>query len=349
MTKEHINLLFVSGGFPKKGHFMKDSIDKLGYVNIDSTYRWNHEVTYYEDRRNLVEKISEKVGFPIDFHGANRRIIEQVSKKRYDIIFVVKGNHIYPNTLNRVSKLSPKTKLVNWSHDNMFEEHNRSRFYAMNLEKYDLVVTTKSFNLDPDQLPSLGAKRILFQNNSCFPYPYLNDLRRPERFKYDVIFIGSAEKERFESLNYLAKHGIKIKIFGSGWDKKVYGDIHSNLDIEYRDLLEKDYFKAMLDSKISLSFLRKINKDLQTLRTVEIPFCGAFMITEDTEEQNAMFEKDKEAVFFGSNIELLKKVRFYLKHENKREQIARNGMLKARNMFNMIDNAEEIIQSVSKL
>lgn len=346
MNNKKIKLLFVSGGFPGKVHFMQESIKRLGYVDIDTVYRWNYEVSYYRDQRNIIEKVTEKIGLPIDFQEANKRILRRVKDTHYDIIFIVKGNHIYPNTLNFIRINSPNTKIINWSHDNMFEKHNRTIFYSLNLKKYDLVVTTKSFNLHQDQLPSLGARKILFQNNSCYPYPFFESLVRPKVFKYDVSFIGSAELDRFNILNYLASQGIRVKIFGSGWDKSIYRHQHSNLDIECKDLIGKEYFETMLNSKISLSFLRKINKDLQTLRTVEIPFCGAFMIAEDTEEQKSMFHEELEAVFFSSNEDLLDKIKFYLNNDDKREAIAKRGMLKARDSYSMVDNAEEIIQSV---
>jgi len=344
MVTDKLKLLFVSGGFPGKVHFMEEAIAALGYIDIDTVYRWNYEVSYYKDQRNLIEKVSEKIGYPIDLQGSHTRILDMVSSKKYDIIFIVKGNHIYPNLLGKIRKISPKTKVINWSHDDMFAKHNRSKFYAINLHQYDLVVTTKSYNLDKKELPQLGAKDILFQNNSCYLYPFLKSFTRPENFLYDVSFIGTAELERFNTLNYLAENDLSIKVFGSGWNKSSFKKHHPNLDIEARDLIGEDYFRAMLNTKISLSFLRKINRDLQTLRTVEIPFCGAFMIAEDSNEQKSMFAEDIEAVYFESDLDLLNKIKYYIKHDEEREKIAQKGMIKARSSFNMIDNAEQIIR-----
>jgi spore maturation protein CgeB len=49
------------------------------------------------------------------------------------------------------------------------------------------------------------------------------------------------------------------------------------------------------------------------------------MLTERTEEHIQSFEEDKEAGFFSSAEELVKKVRFYLKNNTLREQIATAG------------------------
>jgi spore maturation protein CgeB len=128
---------------------------------------------------------------------------------------------------------------------------------------------------------------------------------------------------------YLADQGIKVRVFGNApWQR--YAAYSSNLQIECGGLYNEDYAKSFRAFKISLCFLRKMNFDTQTTRTVEIPACGGFMLAERTEEHLAMFEEGKEAAFFSSDEELLEKCRYYLSHDDERLRIAEAGTLRCK-------------------
>lgn len=265
-------------------------------------------------------------GFPVrlpDGANANAKIRNYVSSKEYDIIWIDKGLTISPETLKFIKEKSPKAKIVSYSPDNMALRHNQSQQFLECIPLYDIHFTTKSYILD--DMKRLGAIRINFTNKlyeSTYHHPMsLTDEER-KRLGGDVGFIGAWEKERCDSIIYLAKNGIKVKVFGDGeWQK--YKDV-PNLTV-LPGVFSSDYSKALQAFKISLCFLRKMNFDQQTSRTMEIPGCGGFMMAERTDEHKALFEEDKEAVFFSSDEELLEKCRYYLAHEEERIAIAEAG------------------------
>ena len=141
----------------------------------------------------------------------------------------------------------------------------------------------------------------------------------------DVGFIGTFEKDRADKMLYLAKNGIHVRVWGNEWGS--YVGKHPNLQVENKPIYDEDYRKAICATRINLCFLRKLNRDLQTDRTMEIPACGAFMLAERTDEHRVLFEEDKEAVYFDINKpeELLEKVKYYLSHEDERKEIALAG------------------------
>jgi spore maturation protein CgeB len=85
------------------------------------------------------------------------------------------------------------------------------------------------------------------------------------------------------------------------------------------------YARAINCFDINLAFLRKLNRDLQTTRSVEIPACGAFMLAERTDEHRALFEEGVEAEYFADDDELLAKVRRYLEAPELRHAVATAG------------------------
>ena len=172
----------------------------------------------------------------------------------------------------------------------MMQAHNSSYFYLMSLKNYDLVATTKSFNALPNELPKYGAKRTLFQDNS-----YIKAIHRPlireesNITNSDVLFIGFAEKERFHSMNYLAKNGLKVDIYGSGWEKSYYQlNADKNLNINPKNLDGDDYSEAISRANICLCFLRKINRDLQTVEVLK--YRMDINAVERTDEHETMFK-----------------------------------------------------------
>jgi spore maturation protein CgeB len=206
----------------------------------------------------------------------------------------------------------------------MFATHGHSLFYRLGLRYYDLVFTTKKYNLT--ELKQFGARDVMLFLDS-----YDEKIHKPmnlteseiERFSCDVGAIGAFEGERADSLLHLAKHGIKLNVWGNGWGKSV--NLHPNMKVKNQFLFGDEYSKAICATKINLNFLRKINRDEVTSRSVEIPACGGFMLGERTARHLEFFEEGKEAEFFGSNDEMLEKVRTYLKNDEHRGAIARAG------------------------
>ena len=310
-------------------------------------------VNMYETPVSLWFKIANRLfsyGLPLrlpDNSNANQNIKKYIEQNDYDIVWIDKGWVINKKTLEFIKKKNSKTKIVSYSPDNMILRHNQSQNYLECIPFYDFIFTNKSYILEG--MKKLGAKNIQFVNNSyqgTFHFPRELTPLEYEKLGGDVGFVGVWEEERCASILHLAKGGINIRVFGGGkWIN--YKNIYPNLIIEDEGLYGEEYSKSFKAFKISLCFLRKMNYDLQTTRTMEIPACGGFMLAERTLEHCQLFEEDLEAVFFSDNEELLQKCKFYLRNDNERQKIAERGLLRCQ--VSGYSNEETIKKIISEI
>lgn len=272
----------------------------------------------------LLYRIFWKLRLPLDDMRVNAILKAEIRQSRFDVIWIEKGNMIRPWTLAAIKKIAPESVILSCSEDDMYARHGHSHWYRWGLRHYDCVFTTKMYNLQ--ELKVFGAKRT-----RLFLDSYDEKIHRPmqltaserSRFGCDVGAIGAFEPERAGSLKFLAENGIKVTIWGNGWSNWV--GRHPNLDVRNEFLFGEDYSKAICATKINLNFLRKINRDEVTSRSVEIPACGGFMLAERTRRHQDFFAEGEEVEYFGSNEELLAKIKTYLQNEPEREKISWAG------------------------
>lgn len=282
--------------------------------------------TKSDSTSNFLDRIRYKLGYPPDKAGINQAILEKVMGEKPSLVWIDKGLVVRKNTLLKIKKDFPHTKLALWSPEYIKPRQNRSRFLMECLSLYDYWFSPMSQNCRCSWLKERKPK-----NTICVNQGYDKNLHRPltlskeeeELFTSDVNFIGTFERPRGKQLLNIAEAGIQVRIWGNGWERWI--NKHPNLKVENKPLYGEDYIKALCASKINLAFLRKANQDKQTSRTIEIPACGAFMLAERTPELTHLFQEGKEAEFFDfdNTQELIEKITYYLNHETERKEIAR--------------------------
>jgi len=305
-----------------------------GYQRYRTLREMGHDVTAhshtYVSEPNKIQsptlfyKIFWKLRIPIDDMEINLTLRREIREHNFDVIWIEKGNMVWPWTLRYLKKMSPKSVLISCSEDDMFVKHGYSLWYRWGISYYEIVFTTKTHNLS--ELLLFGAKRtILFLDSydeKIHKKIPLTDLQK-NRFSADVSAIGAFENERAISMLYLAQNGVKVTVWGNGWAGWV--GRHPNLDVRNEFLFGEDYSRVICATKVNINFLRKINRDQVTSRSVEIPACCGFMLAERTARHLSFFQEGVEADFFSSNQELLEKVRAYLENEPQRERMALAG------------------------
>jgi hypothetical protein len=305
------------------------AFEDLGYqvTAIDAPYPWAPGVTAATlgPVRALWERVRCRLRGPRDWSDANRQIIEWMHRVEFDVLWIDKGLTITAATLRAVKSRQPGCRVLGFSPDDMYQRHNQSPQFRAHLPLYDWFFTTKSFGVA--ELRAIGCPRVAFQDNGYDPCTHRPlTLSAAERARYGgpVGFVGSWEAPRAASVSRLAAAGVPVRVWGNArWVGRYQP--HPHLQVEAQELHGIDYARALNAFDINLCFLRKLNRDRQTTRSVEIPACGAFMLAERTEEHLRLFREGVEAEFFGSDDELLDKVRYYLDHSDARRRIATAG------------------------
>ena len=277
-------------------------------------------------RHRIVNRLSWMTGTPRDVGNANRRIVELAKAERPDVLWIDKGVTIRRDTLQAVRSAVQNVAVAHFNPDDPFGPGWRRgwRTFLKAIPEYDCHFVSRRANMA--EYEQRGARRVMHDLpawgfDSRIHRPYDLDYETRARFGCDVGFIGTFEEQRASMLLQLGRAGIEVRIWGP-WARKFW---HPNLQIDSNQLFGEAYGMALSSFRIALCFLRKYNRDEHTVRSVEIPACGAFMLAERTEDHMALFEEGKEAEFFSSFDEMVEKVRYYLGHEADRARIARAG------------------------
>lgn len=270
-------------------------------------------------------RVAHKIKPHADVYRANPRLMTAARRSPFDILWVEKGLWLKPSTLRSLRSLHPEARFVSYSGDDMLNPVNQSQRYLDGIPLYDLHVTTKSYNAA--ELEALGASRILFLDNAYDPEvhkPVEVTAQERDELGADIGFVGFYETDRAEMMLGLARAGLTVTVRGPGWSR-MSGSGHPNLRIIEGYLDDHQYPRSIAATRINLGFLRKVNRDLQTTRSIEIPACRGFLLAERTTEHQRLFREGIEAEFFEGLDELIAKCRYYLDREPARRKIAEAG------------------------
>ena len=273
------------------------------------------------------------------FYGKDlmrERLLETIRKEKPDyIFFLLLYDEIDPLTLIEIKKISPGTKILNLFGDDDWRFEDFSRYYIPFLD-YAFV----HHNVI-DKYRKDGFRNVFFT------LAMNTELFRPLnlRKEYDVTFFGGPSEYRTNFLKFLIKKGINVKVFGRGWAtyhelEKYYGG-YLNAE-KLIDIINK--------TKIIIGFSHGGYGNLQVKgRFFEVAACKSFALIEHTSKYYKFFKKDDEIVMFSGKESLLKKINYYLTHDDEREKIANNAYKKVLKNHNQQIKLKEFFLKVDRI
>ena len=269
---------------------------------------------------SLISRIMNKIGMPLEYRKVNKRLMRVIEKYRHHTVLFEKCLSLKPALYRYLEENG--VNVVGLFEDDICLRHNTSIYLNSSLKYFDYIFTTKEKNIGAEFSERyFVGKDFLIEPTFCnLIYKFDPDaIKRKKTYRYDISFIGTYERERADYIEYLARHGYKVYIWGNGWKATR----HSNIAIN-EAAYDENYISIAMDSKINLCFLRKKNRDTITSRSIEIPAAGGFMLAQDTERHRNLLG-EKVCGFFDSKKSLLKQVDCFLKNEDLRRSVAENG------------------------
>ena len=223
-----------------KGNVLMFYVSFFGYENkiADTLRELGYCVDMYDQRPNngVVAKTSIRYGIgaykPV-IRKYIQKIIDANRQKRYDYIFVIKGESLDEDVLDLLREAYPEAKRILYLWDSVENIRGCARW----LEKYDRVLT-----FDPQDAKEYGiAHRPLFFGKEYESAPAEN-----QQLEYDFSFIGTAHTCRPRIVNELGRNRLEK---GRKYFSFLY--LPHPLVFVYNKVLNRDY---ALVKKSDMSF-----------------------------------------------------------------------------------------------
>ena len=314
-------------------------------------FKWNNYFTSKNIILRLYLKIEYRFSFGFVVLKINTDLVNIAIKNKPNLLFIYRPTLISARTLRAIKAKSPSTTIVSYNNDNPFGSLYSKYYWARHIKSissYDLVYAYRPSNIQ--QYKALGAKRVKllppwFIKHRTFPI----NLTKSDLIKYksDVVFVAHYENDgRLEMIRSLIEAGIDVSLYGPEWNKVILNDPLLKKYHPVKYLSDHEYTKALCGSKIAIALYSLLNNDVYTRKCFEIPATATFMIAKRSKEMLELFNENEECVFFDDTEELIEKIRFYLKENDLRQEIAYNGYNRVINSgYDVLGRARFILES----
>ncbi len=276
---------------------------------------------------------SNNIGQANGFAKVNNDIIKLVEteKPKFVLYYGMDENRLAKETYERVRELGAQTIGMFVDDETSFDASSKLMIPYM-----DFIFTFDS-ETSVEKYRKHGAKAVFLPSGaSTAKFHKLEN----KKYLYDVSFVGVKKYDREKAVEYIESQGIHVETFGSGWANGYVPDGEIN--------------NIYNSSRINLNFTKSLHEKQKHFkwRTVEVPLSGGFLLTEDIPGLEKHFDVEKEISVFYSLGECCEKIKYFLAHEEEREEIAKNGWERAmaeytweakfRQMFELILYSEDV-------
>lgn len=259
--------------------------------------------------------------FPVLERGSYNRLLKMGSEFQPDLILVAGGQGPPPSVIGDLKRRT-KSKVVVWFPDYL---GNFGREYVLAAD-YDAYFFKDQYIVEffRDKL----SKRAFLLPQACNPMWHRRlELTDEEKRKYGCDLTLAGNMYYYRALICQQFLDYNFKIWGNNYPRWLESPTRKIYQNHY--IAEEEKAKAFSAAKIVLNMMHYGELLGVNLRTFEAAGCGAFQIVDWKPNLHEFFEPEKEVATFRTLGELKEKVRYYLEHDQERQEIADRGYRRA--------------------
>ncbi|MCU0641461.1 MAG: glycosyltransferase [Candidatus Margulisbacteria bacterium] len=320
----------------------------------------------YGTKTTLQEKLARQLGLKLPLlkpllnpilkyylGKENRELLAAVRRERPDLIFIIKGDHLFPETLRKI-KSATNVPVVSYIWDDPFysyagifaDDYRRTNF-AQGMPLYDYIFVYDTYYVE--QIRQKGIDRVSYLPLATDPQRYGQikvSAAEKKEFGYDLCFVGAPHPNRVEIMESLKQYDLGV--FGDGW-VKYFMDQGQKVPAYYKGLAAGEkVLKLYLSSRIALNVHDPEAKEGLNTRTFDILASGASELVDYQKNLDLHFQVGEEIAAFRDKQELLKLVQSYLSNDALLKEISNKGKRRVLNEHTWFNRVNSAIKTLSE-
>ena len=303
----------------------------IGKKFTNGFIRNNHDVLEISDRDFI--KQNRALNLSNSYKIFQKYLIESIKNYNPNIIFFGHSDNIDVETLKEIKNLNNEIIISHWNEDPMMKSLSDSILNINKLSKYNDYVDANFITTDPK---IVNKRNQSIKNLNFFFIPVDKNIET-----YNVYNMRPSN-----DIFYAMSHGVNRAILKRGkfdervlfldkLTKKIRSIKYDFYGYKNREpVWGNNFYKALTNSKMGLNLSRgHPTKYYSSNRIASLIGNGLLTFIDKKTKLNEIFNNN-EVVFYENIYDLSSKIKFYLKNERLRRNIAKNGKKKYFKLFN---------------
>lgn len=303
-------------------NFYSKSLNNYGWEGKEVVINdWNSQSKWAKEQGLVVHKTEIPFSnfFPPMFKNLTKAqkwipkiFLEQIKKFNPDVIY---SHDVSIFSVKDLKEIKKHTKLL------VGQKASPLPIDKSPLYEYDLIIT--SFPHFVEKFRKMGIKSEYLR--WCIESSIPKKIGKKKRI-YNVVYVGGLTLHHSKGNRTLETLAKKVRVDFWGYGENTLLPTSAIKQNFHGQAWGKDMYEIFAKAKIVVN--RHINISgsyANNMRMFEATAMGALLVTDDKKNMDEFFQVGKEVITYKNPEDLIKKVRYYLKHPKEARKIAKAG------------------------